>query len=474
MRALLRIIVGVRAARRAMRYSLACIIIAAAPALAETRLGLVIGNAAYPDNASNTALNDAALIREALRSVGFEVVEGRDLDRDGMRRLVRSYLEKIKAVDDDVVAFVYYAGRALQSGGDNYLVPLGARLERPIDASTQTYGLDALLTDLAASKSRISFVAIDASTELPFVAEAKLAPGFAISEPLPGSLIALSTSPGETTPQATGEYGAFAQALMQMLREPGLAPADLFNRVRLRVHEATKGVATPFISSKANSDFRFLERVNPLSAASPPDRRPSPPSRASAASAYVHAIERGTLGAYQDFLDAHASDPLAKRIRAMLARTREALAWRRATVQRTREAFWTYRRWYPLGPHVEEAGYALIDLSAPLTLPPEFVGAVWNDIPPPPADEQGYFETPPPPALAYADAPIPPMTGDCVRRNGRSSAAASPGAAPDCFPSLRLLRFLRLQPCRAMFALQRRDRSLRLQRSRRLPRSLRR
>jgi uncharacterized caspase-like protein len=378
-------------------------------AAAETRLGLVIGNAGYPDRPLKTAANDGALVAETLRSVGFDVAEGRDLDQTTMRRLVRDFIGKVEAADDDVVIFVYYAGHALQAGGGNYLAPLDARLERPADATAETYALNALLTDLAASKSKTRFVVIDAATELPFVAQAKLARGLAMVEALPGSLVAFAAAPGEVMPPQNGDYGVYAQALLEMLREPGLAPDEVFNRVKLRVHEQTKGAVTPEHVSALSVDFRFLERAEPAPAAAGPDPRTLTMAQLDAAAAYALALERDTLKVYQEFLAVYPSDPLARKIRARLAKKREAVAWRRATTQRTRESFWTYRKWYPRGPHFEDAGYELIALSAPLAPPPDFVEVVWDEVGPPVVEEYVYFEDVIPAPLAYADIPPPPL-----------------------------------------------------------------
>ena len=44
----------------------------------EPRIALVVGNAAYAPGALPTALNDAGLVAETLRSIGFEIIEGGD------------------------------------------------------------------------------------------------------------------------------------------------------------------------------------------------------------------------------------------------------------------------------------------------------------------------------------------------------------------------------------------------------------
>ena len=65
---------------------------ASAVQAAEKRIALVIGNAAYRSAAvlENT-INDADTISSALKSVGFEVLDGRNLSKDGMgKRLAAS------------------------------------------------------------------------------------------------------------------------------------------------------------------------------------------------------------------------------------------------------------------------------------------------------------------------------------------------------------------------------------------------
>ena len=63
----------------------------------EPRIALVIGNAAYGTRPISTALNDAGLVAEALRSIGFEVVEGADLNQPDLVKSYRDFLGKVQA-----------------------------------------------------------------------------------------------------------------------------------------------------------------------------------------------------------------------------------------------------------------------------------------------------------------------------------------------------------------------------------------
>ncbi len=67
----------------------------AGPALAATtpapRVALVIGNSAYKDAPLANPVNDARLIAETLRGLGFEVIERTDVDQRSMRRFLRDF-----------------------------------------------------------------------------------------------------------------------------------------------------------------------------------------------------------------------------------------------------------------------------------------------------------------------------------------------------------------------------------------------
>ena len=109
--------------------------------------------------------------------------------------------------------------------------------------------------------------------------------------------------------------------------------------------------------------------------------------------AYAAALERDTLPAYEEFLAAYPGDPLAKRVMAIVAARREAITWRRTYRADTPEAYWSYLRRYPRGPHAADARRRLAILTAPLEPPPNFA-MIDYDVPPPPPEEMVYVDRP--------------------------------------------------------------------------------
>jgi uncharacterized caspase-like protein len=392
----------------------------------EKRIALVIGNASYQAAPLQTTANDAGLIAQTLQAAGFDVVGARDLDQDSLRRALRDFLDKAQGAGPDAVAFVYFGGYGLQLEGENYLIPVDARIARDTDIPVEAVRLSDYTRPLAALNLKASFVVLDAARVHPFAKSGSpIAGGLALVEPESGMLIAFNAAPGTVAPDGSAPYGAYAQALAEMLREGGLQLGDLFNRVRLRVSEMTKGASLPWNASRIQANFLFFERA----ADAPPPQvsadqvsamRARPIRDLGAQEAYGAALERDTLQGYEDFLAAYPGDPMAKRVRAILAARREAITWRRTRSIDTPPAYWSYLRRYPRGQHAADARRRLAFLAAMFEPPPSFV-AIDYDVPPPPEDEVVYIErpvlvfddpyfefAPPPPAPIYFLSPPPP------------------------------------------------------------------
>jgi uncharacterized caspase-like protein len=97
-----------------------------APAFADKRVALVIGNGAYRNAARlPNPPNDAQDVAAALKRSDFETIVGLDLDKTGMDAAAIRFA---RAARDADIAMFYYSGHALQYRGINYLVPVDAKL----------------------------------------------------------------------------------------------------------------------------------------------------------------------------------------------------------------------------------------------------------------------------------------------------------------------------------------------------------
>ena len=391
---------------------------AAAQQPQEKRIALVIGNGAYAKSPLATTANDAGLIAQNLQAAGFDVIGARDLDADSLRKTFRDFMQKVEADPANTVAMVYLAGYGVQLAGENYFIPVDATINRDTDIPIDGLRVSDYTRELTSVPLKASIFVLDAAREQPFVEGGNpIASGLALVDPAPNSLIAFNAAPGTVAPTEPGPYGAYAQALAEMIRTGGLTLPEVFNRVRLRVSENTKGGQIPWDSQKIQVQFAFFDRAPdapPVQGA--PDQvaaiRDRPMRDLGAQEAFTAALTRDTMQGYEDFLVAYPRDPLSKRVRAILAARREAITWRRTYLVDTPDAYWSYLRRYPHGPHAWDARRRLSILSAALEPPPTFE-MIDYDLPPPPPDEYVYVDRPVfyfgDPEFDFAPPPPPPV-----------------------------------------------------------------
>jgi len=398
----------------------------AGPAPSEKRLALVIGNASYKARPLATAVNDAALIAQTLRAAGFDVIGARDLDEDLLRQTFGEFVDAVRNAGPGAVAAVYFAGYGIQLEGENYLVPVNADIRDASDVPLRSIRLSEQALALARLDLKATFMILDMARANPFVLAGRPpASGLAWVEPEGNMLIAFNAAPGTISPDSGNGYGPYAKALSEMIREGGRTPADLFDRVRLRVNESTKGAQVPWDTSDIEAPFMFFERgPGAPSRADSPERtalmRSQPMRNLDASDAYMVALVRDTFDGYADFLADYWNHPLTKRVRALLAARREAITWRRTCQANVAEGYWSYLARYPGGAHGADARGRLAHLGATIASPAKFA-MIEYDVPPPLPDELEFVERTallfndpafafesPPPSPAYFLEPPPP------------------------------------------------------------------
>src|SRR5205085_7137243 len=82
--------------------------------------------------------------------------------------------------------------------------------------------------------------------------------GLAIVDAPAGSIVAYSTSPGAEALDGTGSNSPYTSAMVEVMKEPGLAIEQVFKSVRLRVNKVTDGRQVPWESSSLTENFAFL------------------------------------------------------------------------------------------------------------------------------------------------------------------------------------------------------------------------
>jgi hypothetical protein len=235
--------------------SVAALLFSGEAALADKRVAFVVGNGAYKNvpELPNPPM-DARTMASTLRNVGFDVVEGIDLNRDKMSAKLIEFGHKAEGAD---VAIFYYAGHGIAVNGTNYLLPVDADLKSEADVKLgAAINVDTTL-DETMKDAKVRLVFLDACRDNPFAAKMRNAPasrGLSIDSGLAeikpsaeGTLIAFATSPGKTALDGDkGTNSPFTRALVANITKPGVEIQQAMTMVRAQVNEETNKNQMPW------------------------------------------------------------------------------------------------------------------------------------------------------------------------------------------------------------------------------------
>lgn len=280
-----------------------------APATAERRVALVVGNSDYrvAPRLRNPG-NDAAAMAARLRSLGFEVFEAIDADKvklgDGLKEFGR-------ATQNADVALFFYAGHGIQVDGQNYLVPTDAHVQFEEEIPLELVSLNTVLRQMERG-SKTNIVFLDACRDNPFADELSrsaatrgavpLSKGLGEVRTVPGTYIAFATDPNRVAADGSGNNSPFTEALLRHIDSPGTSIQDMMIRVRRDVSGATNAQQTPWDSSSLLEPFAFVPAT-----AAPVVQAPAPGAAVASAARedFDLAMAMGSCGAIDAFLDAH-------------------------------------------------------------------------------------------------------------------------------------------------------------------------
>jgi uncharacterized caspase-like protein len=221
-------------------------------AAAEHRVALVIGNANYKSvGALANPGNDARLLADTLRSVGFTLVgEGAqlNLDKRGFERAIETFGGELSSGD---VALFFYAGHGLQVRGSNYLLPIDAVASDERDIPMRLISIDLVLHQMEKAHTHLNIVILDACRNNPFGAPGLRAAttGLAAMTAPEGTLVSYATQPGNVALDGDDGDSPYSKALARELRRPGIEVFGTFNEVGKAVLRETNGRQQPWVST---------------------------------------------------------------------------------------------------------------------------------------------------------------------------------------------------------------------------------
>jgi uncharacterized caspase-like protein len=280
-----------------------------APASAEKRVALVIGNSAYQHTRPlPNPKSDAEAIARLLGENGFaDVTLKSDLDYRTMREVVRSFGEAAREAD---IALVYYGGHGIEVAGENYLVPVDAKLVRDTDLEYEAVTLGSVLSAVGSAR-RLRLVILDACRNNPLGQSISLGAGatrtvtrgLARIEPKGDMLVAYAARAGTLAQDGKGRHSPYAEALLKHMMTPGLDVRVMFGKVRDQVLLATSREQEPFIYGSLSGEVIPLVPNAPAAKAPSAAAAPAPKAvpASEAAEAWDRAKDSTSVGVLEAF-----------------------------------------------------------------------------------------------------------------------------------------------------------------------------
>ncbi len=199
------------------------------------KVALVIGNSSYAEGPLRNPVNDARLMERTLRPLGFEVKRLENLDYRGMKRAMIDFGDLAK---DAEVALIYYAGHGIQQDGENWLLPIDAKINKPADVGLEALQASSLLHQLDDSRAKVGLVILDACRNNPFVSRTRsVSRGLARMEAPSGSIVAYSAQPGAVADDGTDGNGLYTKHLAANLSRKDLEIKQVFELTAIAVEK---------------------------------------------------------------------------------------------------------------------------------------------------------------------------------------------------------------------------------------------
>ena len=226
------------------------------------RIALLIGNYTYKNETEllNPA-NDVRDLSKKLKEIGFDVSSNENLTDKQMELKIASFGEKAKNSD---IALFYFSGHGIEIGGQNYMIPVDARMNNESSAKVEAINLD-LITDMTSKSSKLGIVLIDACRNNPFLSRMlsqnktkSISKGLAEVDTRENLIISFAAAAGNLAMDGpVGGNSPYAKALLKYIgerEEIGM----LFRKVGDEVRELTDNTQRPMLKLDLSGEKFFL------------------------------------------------------------------------------------------------------------------------------------------------------------------------------------------------------------------------
>lgn len=222
---------------------------------------LIIGNNNYlfTKKKLDNAINDADAIAKKLSLLGFNVDKETDCKNAGFAKALTSFCSKL---ENSRVALLFFSGHGLQIDGQNYLCNIDSQFEDEGSAKYTSIKLEEVIRDIDKANPKVKIIILDACRDNPFEISTRggYASGLAPIYAPKGSIIAFSTSPGQTASDAdglNGKHSYFTKAILDHIDDKHIPIEEFFKRVRTSVYSMSEGKQLSWEHTSLIGDFFF-------------------------------------------------------------------------------------------------------------------------------------------------------------------------------------------------------------------------
>ena len=219
--------------------------------VAPQKFALVIGNGAYANlTPLANPVNDANDIAAVLEYLGFTVDKVLNGTLEQMEDAVTRLKDRLSSADKGY-GFFFYAGHGVQSGAENFLIPVNANIPGENYLRNRAMSVQQVLDDLNDARNGLNVVVLDACRDNPFGWNRSGSRGLAIVSRQPSdSIIVYATGAGQKSSDGDGRNGLFTSQLINNLATPGIDVNEIFKRTGGDVAKVSNGQQVPAIYSQ--------------------------------------------------------------------------------------------------------------------------------------------------------------------------------------------------------------------------------
>jgi len=231
---------------------------------APQKYALIIGNGNYTNITKlNNPVNDANDMEAVLKSLGFHVNKVLNGSLDQMESAIIKFKTQL-SMSRNSYGFLFYAGHGVQSGGENFLIPVDANIQTENFLKQRAVSVQAVLDEINDAGNELNIVVLDACRDNPFSWKRSGSRGLTLVSNQPAdSIIVFATSAGSTAADGDSRNGLFTSHLLNHIRTPNVEITEIFRRTMGDVARASNNQQRPAVYNQYYGTAYFGERPQP-------------------------------------------------------------------------------------------------------------------------------------------------------------------------------------------------------------------